>query len=158
MKSNLPLYPLRGGELEAVAQLPIPLLGGVQRWVSKLTNFKQIWLGFAFLLVLTVGCGESGPPEPLTDAELPQAMTEAFANASAAAKDLADKAVAAYEGEKYSETAIALEALMRRSDLADEQRTVASQCLLSANEKLRLAQEQGNNQAAKFLKYRETAK
>lgn len=143
MTSNLPHQPSKEGR---------------KGWFSQLTNLTRTWVGLACLLLMTVGCGESGPPEPLTDAELPQAMKEAFATAPAAAKDLADKAVAAYEGAKYSETAIALDALMLRSDLTDEQRVVASQCSLSANEKLRTAQEQGNNQASKFLKYRETTK
>ncbi|MCF7764954.1 MAG: hypothetical protein K9N62_14895 [Verrucomicrobia bacterium] len=122
-----------------------------------LSNLR-LFLATLLLSLVAVGCGESGPPEPLTDAELPTAMREAFAGASASAKELADKAVAAYEGEKFPEATLALESLLRQPDLDEKARTVASQCLLSANEKLRIAQEQGSSQAEEFLKYRGSVK
>ena len=41
MTSNLPIYPLRRGELDSVGPLRVPLFGGVQGWVYSQTYFKH---------------------------------------------------------------------------------------------------------------------
>lgn len=119
--------------------------------------------GFLFTIfcgALLLGCGDgSGAPQAVPEEELPNALRQAFADAAQPQKELANAAATAFEQQDFPKASASLNQLLADETLGEEQRSLASRCLITANQQVReAAEQQGNEEAARYLRYTETEK
>ncbi|HAV61001.1 MAG TPA: hypothetical protein DCY13_01380 [Verrucomicrobiales bacterium] len=124
---------------------------------------NRVVLGFALGagLLMLCGCGEdtaSRAPEPLAVEQAPTTLEQAFASAGGDLKLMADEAIQFLRNGDYPRALVALQKLTSRTDLDGHQRGLASQALLTANQKVAEAAEKGNAEAEKLLRYRSANK
>jgi virulence-associated protein VapD len=105
------------------------------------------------VVILTAGCKEDSAPAPLSLAELPGAMTKAFAKAVPELKDLSKEIISAVQAQEYPKAYMDLQALAAKSGLNKEQSSVTVRALLAVNGQLQTAQSKGDEKAAETLQY-----
>ena len=127
---------------------------------------KVIKNALALLLIACfVGCGSetyTGPVE-LPEAELPQAIRAAFAEASEPAKGMAEKAVSLFENEKYPESMSQLRLICDLREITDKRRQIASRGIFTLSAKIREAAESEDDKSAKksakkYIRYNQLTK
>lgn len=115
-----------------------------------------------FLLsALLVGCGGEQAtqiPDPLGLSEAPSTLEEAFAKAPEDARAEAFEASALIKGGDYSMALVVLQKLCARPELTGDQRNLATRSLLTAQQEVAKAAEQGNEESKKLLRYRQSNK
>jgi hypothetical protein len=79
-------------------------------------------------------------------------LQQAFTKAKPEAKKLADQVVAALQNQEFAKAHLDIQALCALPDLTDEQRRVATACLLTIGEQLQAAQARGDEKAAEAMK------
>jgi hypothetical protein len=112
-------------------------------------------------LCLVAGCGGEPPPEipqALTEEAAPSTLTEAFAKATGETREMADDAVTFLSSKEYDKALLVLQRLLSQTDLTPHQRSFTSQALLTANQKVNEAAQQGNERAARLLQQRAATK
>jgi len=128
----------------------------------KKTRIFSTFIGLAAGLTILTGCGDGGveskPPEPLAVSAAPTTLEEAYAGSSGELRMMSDEAVRLLRVEDYPRALVILQNLAARTDLTDSQRQLTSQALLTANQKVAEAAEQGNKDAKKLQQYREFTK
>ncbi len=119
---------------------------------------KIIGLACILSLLFSVGCDQSStPPKPLTAEELPAALEKAFSKAKPEAKGLATQIIASVQAKDYPKAFLDLQSLLGKPDLTQQQVSVTSSALLTANTLLQAAQAQGDSKATEAIKFnRET--
>ncbi len=108
------------------------------------------------LLLLVLGCGfgckpKASMPTPLPVEQLPGALEAAFSSAAAETKDLASQVVASVRARDYSKAHPQLQILAATPHLTQEQLTVTARAMLTLNDLLQAAQNQGDQKAAQTL-------
>ena len=112
-------------------------------------------------LVLVSGCGSDTykGPVALEDEQLPTAIREAFAAAPQATREMAEKAVALYESEKYPESIAEFRRICDLRELTDERRQIASRCLITLTAKIKEeAAEKNDRSAEQYIKFNHATK
>ena len=104
------------------------------------------------LALASFGCKQSGPPEPLPAEQAPTELTQAFTKARPELKDLASRASAALQGNRYPEASAILVELSHTPDLGATEREMVTRSMLTVNRLLQEAQAKGDPQAAEHLR------
>ena len=97
------------------------------------------------------GCGEKPAPEPISAAEVPKTLDNAFNSASPEARAAAKAAAEALQKDEQSMALEALEALARKTDLTPEQREAAAKAAISVRAGIVDAAAKGDAAAQAFL-------
>jgi hypothetical protein len=105
----------------------------------------------ASALALFAGCSRNTPPPALPADQVPAAVENAFKEASPDAKNSASEVVSSLHNKDEVKAFLELQSLSSRTDLTPEQRQAAARSVLSMNERLRVAAEQGDQRAAEAL-------
>lgn len=71
---------------------------------------------------------------------------------------MAEQAVSAFETEQYPRALVTFQNILKVPDISEDQRALASRCLITINEKLRAAEEAGDNTAAQFREFNAATK
>ncbi|HIG26248.1 MAG TPA: hypothetical protein EYQ50_00010 [Verrucomicrobiales bacterium] len=113
-------------------------------------------------LGLGAGCGdkvtEPETPPPVAAADLPTQIQAAFSSADTQLKGMADQAVKAFQAGNWPLSLGTFNKMLTRTDLTEEQYTLASRCIMTVNAKLQAAQANGDQRAQKFLQQQEISK
>jgi len=116
------------------------------------TQFEKA-CAFSRLLLLALaisfaGCKKAAPPvEPISIESAVAELGKAFGTATGKAKSLANDASKAITAKEYAAAGQALSGLTSIPEITADQRSVASRCLISVNEKLQEAAAQGSPEA-----------
>ena len=102
-------------------------------------------------VLLTASCGQNEPPPPMPVEQVPATVENAFKEANPELKGSAGEIVTAIQGKDEPKALLDLQALFARPDLTPEQREAANRSMISLNQKLRTAAEQGDQRAAEAL-------
>lgn len=103
-------------------------------------------------LVAAAACKKSSPPQAIPPDKAPAALQQAFAKAKPEVKQLADQVVAAMQNQEFAKAHVDIQGLCALPALTDEQRRVATACLLTLGEQLQTAQARGDAKAAEAVK------
>jgi len=115
-------------------------------------------LTFAFICFgLFLGCGKS-QPQPLTDANFTAELNKTFANSQAETKEMIQQATANFENKNFVAANSSISTLLSRRDLSGEERAAASQALISLNQKIAQAAEQGDPVAQQMQRMKAAGK
>jgi hypothetical protein len=120
---------------------------------------KLQWPVFAAILLgglWLAAC--SGPPQALTEEEIPAAMEKAFATAEPEKKTLADQAVQSMQRKQYAKALLEFQSLCAIPELSKEQRNVASRSMLTVNESLQAAGNEGDKSAENLIRFHQMNK
>lgn len=111
------------------------------------------------LLLGAAGCQNAAPPvEPITIEMAVGEITRVFTKSSGKTKAIANEAAKAITANDFALASKALTALTAIPELEEEQRSVASRCLISVNEKLQEAAVQGNPEAMQQIQIHQLTK
>ena len=127
----------------------------------SLTVFLRSLRGPALVaagLLLTAGCGRHAPPAALAEADIPAAMEKAFLKAKPEVRALAKRAVESFQGTNFPQAVVELESLCALKDIKPAQREIASQFLLTANQRIEAAQAAGDQNAAELRRVQRSSK
>jgi len=112
-----------------------------------------------FTLSLLAGCSRSSKaPVPLTAAELPRQVDQAFQEAAPPLRDLAKRAAESFQGTNYPQALMYFQSLMMQKELTKKQRDTATRAWLTVNEQLAAAQSQGDPAAKQILDFNRSNK
>jgi hypothetical protein len=117
------------------------------------------WRATAAILLggfLLAACG--GPPQALTEQEIPAAMEKAFESAEPKMKMLADQAVQSVQRKQYAKALLEFQSLCAFPELSKEQRNVASRSMLAVNESLQTAGSEGDKSAENLIRFHQMNK
>jgi hypothetical protein len=104
------------------------------------------------MAIAASGCKKPAPPvEPISIETAVAEINKAFAKATGKAKSISGEAAKAITAQNFSAAGQSLTALTSIPELSEEQRSVASRCLISVNEKLQEAAAQGSPEAIQQL-------
>lgn len=124
----------------------------MNRLMNFLVRFGTVQtLVLSWAMFAAVGCGGGKDPEVLSVEQVPAAVEDAFKNASPEVKESVEGVVAAVKGKDESKALLDLQEIFARPDLSPEQREAANRSMISLNQKLRTAAEQGDQRAAQAL-------
>ncbi len=127
----------------------VPPAGG-STWFSK--DLLGALTAVLVLVFAGTACNRPAPPPtPLTEAELPTAIEQAFAKAQPELKSLAGQVISSVQAKDYSQAFNAVQQLAANPALTKEQMRVASRAALTVNGLLQTAQTQGDAKAAQTL-------
>lgn len=122
---------------------------------SMMNISGRMRMGASLLLGCVVcgalGCGGGKEPEVMAVEEVPAAVENAFKDASDEVKQSVEEVVSAVKGKDESKALLDLQEVFARPDLSPAQREAANQSMISLNQKLRAAAEQGDQRAAQAL-------
>ena len=109
----------------------------------------------ASIFILAVaGCNRTvSPPTPVPIQQLPAALDKAFTKAKPDAKDLAKQIGDLVRTQDYGRAFFAMQNLVAKPGLNDDQQEVATGGLLTLNTLMQEAQAKGDAKAAEALKY-----
>jgi len=110
------------------------------------------------ILTIAMACSKNEAPKTLSAEELPKAVTEAFNKAKPQTKKLALDVLDMMKKKEYAKALPAIQGLCAIADLDKNQRTVASQLLLTVNNDLQAAQAQGDAAAQSLINSQQIAK
>ena len=110
------------------------------------------------ILSLSIACSKNEAPKTLTAEELPKAVNEAFGKAKPQTKKLAMDVLDLMKKKDFAKALPAIQGLCAIPDLDKNQRTVASQLLLTVNNDLQAAQAQGDAAAQSLINSQQIAK
>jgi hypothetical protein len=114
-------------------------------------------LTFAACFGLVLGCGKS-QPQPLTDANFTTELNKTFAKANAETKEMIQQATLSFENKNFVAANGSISTLLSRRDLSNEERAAASQALISLNQKIAQAAEQGDPMAQQLQRMKAMGK
>lgn len=97
-------------------------------------------------------------PEALALPEAPKTLEEAFAKAPDDIRSEAFEAASLLKSGDYGRSLVLLQQLLAHPDLTGNQRTLASQSLLTAQQEVAKQADSGNKDLQKLLKYRSATK
>ena len=110
-------------------------------------------------LGLTTGCDRSSvPPKPITTAELPPALEQAFAKAKPEIKELAGQIGASLRAQDFSTAYFGMQTLCGMSGLSREQGSIVTRGMLGMNTTLQTAQSHGDQKSADALRWQHANK
>jgi hypothetical protein len=110
------------------------------------------------VLAISIACSKNEAPRMLTSEELPKAVTEAFSKAKPQTKKLASDIIDMMKKKEFTKALPAIQGLCDIPDLDKNQRSVASQLLLTVNNDLQAAQAQGDAAAQSLINNQQIAK
>lgn len=105
-----------------------------------------------------VGCSKSNAPAPLTDANFSAELNKSFENSKPETKQIVQQASASFESKQFVSADAAISGLLSRPDLSNEERQMASRALISLNQKIQQAAEQGDPVAQQMQKMKAASK
>ena len=108
--------------------------------------------------LLLAGCAQHKAPKPLTVAEIPAALNQAFAQAPTERKELVDRTVSTLQAGEIAKALMVVEGLCAVPDLTKEQRETASRALLTLTQELQAAAQRGDKAAADFQRLRQSTR
>jgi hypothetical protein len=109
-------------------------------------------------LLVSPGCRQAHGPEAIPVEEVPAAVSHAFDQAAPEVKNAANQVISSIQTKDEAKAFLELHVLASRPDLTPEQREAASRSILSLNERLRAAAEEGDNRAAEALQIYRSSK
>lgn len=122
-------------------------------------DLNAILLSFLLAVIfLTGGCSEGKPPAAISLEQIPVEFGKAFASAKGETKELSDMVVATVQSKELSKASMALEALLRRTDLSKVQSRTAAGAAMTVNAALVEAASKGDARAAETLNVRRNTK
>lgn len=104
-----------------------------------------------------IGCGKS-QPQPLTDGNFSAELNKTFAKANGETKDMIQQATQNFESKNFVAANASISTLLSRPDLSNEERAAASQALISLNQKIAQAAEQGDPMAQQLQRMKAASK
>jgi hypothetical protein len=114
-------------------------------------SFRHLSTVAALCAAVFCGCGEKPAPEPISAAEVPKTLDNAFNSASPEARAAAKAAAEALQKDEQSMALEALEALARKTDLTPEQREAAAKAAISVRAGIVDAAAKGDAAAQAYL-------
>ena len=146
----------RPGVNEALPDLTEPPLNTFFAFMIRV--IKPFLFVFICLLFVSCGKGKYKGPDALTPEELPAAIRTAYAEAPEGLKAMSEQAIGAFETEEYPKALVTFQNILKVPDLSEDQRALASRCLITINEKLRAAVEAGDTTASQFREFNAATK
>ncbi len=114
-------------------------------------SFRSLATVVALCAATFCGCGDKPAPEPISAAEVPKTLDNAFNTASPEARAAAKAAAEALQKDEQSMALDALEALAQKTDLTPEQREAAAKAAVSVRAGIVDAAAKGDAAAQAYL-------
>lgn len=120
----------------------------------KFLNHCRCLLWALACLILSA-CGDKAsapPPEPLDPSALVSTIRDHFASAPTETQSVVDEFIKNYEGKKYINAYQSLDKLSAQSSLKPDSRVLISRALLTVNDLINKAAEEGDKDSRKLMR------
>lgn len=126
-------------------------------WLFIIMKFSNrfLLLTAALTCLLLSACGDKAsapPPEPLDPSALVTTIRDHFTSAPSETQTVVDEFIKNYEGKKYIPAYQSLDKLSAQSSLKQDSRVLISRALLTVNDLINKAAEQGDKDSRKLMR------